>query len=623
MARIFSATFTPYTYEQYAAPVREATAYHQKIQDQYDTALLEAYKLNSMLDQQNDPESWKLYNDTVKTIYDMANYLNTKGLDANSQTNLMRVRMQSQNIFDINAAINRKQEAIKSFMNSANGQNPRYIGIRPEETSVDDWRGGKTPDLFGVNGEQVYTYVKNTIENVSKQIYNEHSKGGYRITEIGVNPLYRQQVFNAIMDENYDGNYNFTGNSEQNNYMNHLVGEIRNTLAQTQYTFGYDQFKSDDNKKRFDVEMLNGVQNGIQYERKSATDPYALEAYKTRQNINEYVTKKYYDALFKGMTSGEAPTSFGEHFNYLKQNGEYDNIKSQLLTMGGIDIDKGSISGGIIWDENGKLREEFKNPIVKNKDGRYVHPQNNNFFTAYEYYVKPLEDYIKSQELAASDRSGYTVGEPKPALYANYSDSELYELYNEYQQRGYTKDTYDMLKRFNINNLNTYNDGQGFNAQDALSLANKELQKYNVTTFGLTDDSQVGKIILRGWDTDKKIVSKIEGNGDRGSLISSKNVPFLKKNSNGKYEFDKEVVNGYAYDINHPDEFIVIASGKQYAVPLSIFSDEIQKGIMDQAQEYKALNNGTITNQDAVAKILYDYFLTGNLPVYGNTIKRD
>jgi hypothetical protein len=33
----------------------------------------------------------------------------------------MRVRMQSQNIFDINAAINRKQEAIKSFMSSANG----------------------------------------------------------------------------------------------------------------------------------------------------------------------------------------------------------------------------------------------------------------------------------------------------------------------------------------------------------------------------------------------------------------------------------------------------------------------------------------------------------------------
>ena len=304
MARIFSATFTPYTYEQYAAPVREATAYHQKIQDQYDTALLEAYKLNSMLDQQNDPESWKLYNDTVKTIYDMANYLNTKGLDANAQTNLMRVRMQSQNIFDINAAINRKQEAIKSFMSSANGQNPRYIGIRPEETSVDSWRGGKTPNLYGVDGKQVSDYVQNAVTTMTSQLIDEYSRGGYRITEVGINPAYRQQILNAISgqlkpDEN--GYYHFTDNTAQNNYMNRLTQGIQQILQNTGRTFGLDQIQQDENTERatmnqskFASELFNGVYNGIQYSRKSDEDQYALKAVEHSYRMQE----KYQDQLY-------------------------------------------------------------------------------------------------------------------------------------------------------------------------------------------------------------------------------------------------------------------------------------------------------------------------------------
>jgi hypothetical protein len=32
---------------------------------------------------------------------------------------------------------------------------------------VDDWRGGKTPDLFGVNGEQVSKYIENATKNVT------------------------------------------------------------------------------------------------------------------------------------------------------------------------------------------------------------------------------------------------------------------------------------------------------------------------------------------------------------------------------------------------------------------------------------------------------------------------
>lgn len=631
MARIFSATFTPYTYEQYAAPVREATAYHQKIQDQYDTALLEAYKLNSMLDQQNDPESWKLYNDTVKTIYDMANYLNTKGLDANAQTNLMKVRMQNQNIFDINAAINRKQEAVKQFMSSANGQNPRYIGIRPEETSVDDWRGGKTPDLFGVNGEQVSKYIENATKNVTSQLFNEYNSRGYRITEIGVNPIYRQQVFNALTDENYDGNYQFTKDSVQNQYMNNMVRELRQTMQNAQFSFGFDQLKSDENKQRFVAEMFNGIQNGIQYGKKSEVDQYALDAFKTQNDIYAAIYKdaatnpKSPNMIVNGKVVPkpvqEDPLSatFGEHFNYLKQNGEYDNLINQLKTLGGIDIGSGSISGGVVWDENGRLRKQFINPVVLNKDKKSVHPKDNNFFIAYEEYVKPLNDYIEDQGLI---QPGQIDIRTKPSLYKNYSSEELRDLYNMYREMGYTKETYNALKKFNVSNLNDYNEGNGFNAQDALNEANRLVQKNYVTSFTLTDNSQAGDIIMRGLNTSEKQITEIDYSGKRGDKLKASKVPFLKKDGKN-YIFNKDVVTGYGYDIDHPDEFIVYSGSKGYAVPINIFPDEVQAVIKANDVEYQTRGNNGIRNQDASARFLYDFFLEGASPVHGNTISRE
>jgi len=91
-----------------------------------------------------------------------------------------------------------------------------------------------------------------------------------------------------------------------------------------------------------------------------------------------------------------------------------------------------------------------------------VHPKDNNFFIAYEEYIKPLNNYIESLEI--NDITGERYHSTKPNLYKNYSDEELVSLYNMYKEMGYTKETYDALKKFNISNLNDYNEGKGFNA---------------------------------------------------------------------------------------------------------------------------------------------------------------
>ena len=295
MARIFSATYDPYTYDQLSAPLKEATLYHQNIQEQYDNALLEAYKLNSMLDKERDKESWEAYNNVVNTIYQMTDYLNTNGLDPNAQANLMRVKMQNKDIYDINAAINRRQQTIDTFNKSANGQSPRYIGKRPEETSVDDWRGGRTPDMFGVNGEQVSKYVETTANTITSQLYHEYSSRGYRITEVGVDPRYRQQIFTALADDKYNGNYQFTNDATQNQYMNEVVKELKQAVKNAQYTFGFDQLDSEKNKQKFAAELFNGIQNGIQYGRKNEVDQYAMENVRFNHQLQQDYQNQLYD----------------------------------------------------------------------------------------------------------------------------------------------------------------------------------------------------------------------------------------------------------------------------------------------------------------------------------------
>jgi hypothetical protein len=79
---------------------------------------------------------------------------------------------------------------------------------------------------------------------------------------------------------------------------------------------------------------------------------------------------------------------------------------------------------------------------------------------------------------------------------------------------------------------------------------------------------------MRGLNTSEKQIREIDYSGKRGDLLKNRNVPFLKKEGKN-YVFDKDVVTGYGYDIDHPDEFIIYSGNKGYAVPINIFPNEV------------------------------------------------
>jgi hypothetical protein len=79
---------------------------------------------------------------------------------------------------------------------------------------------------------------------------------------------------------------------------------------------------------------------------------------------------------------------------------------------------------------------------------------------------------------------------------------------------------------------------------------------------------------MRGLNTSERQVREIDYSGKRGDLLKNSDVPLLKKDGKN-YVFNKDVVTGYGYDIDHPDEFIIYSGNKGYAVPINIFPNEV------------------------------------------------
>lgn len=89
----------------------------------------------------------------------------------------------------INAGILSRQAAIDEFNKSARGQSSRYIGPRPEDYSVDEYMHGNNPFRIGVDGSEVNKYAETSAKSLTSKMYNEFTKDGYRITEVGVDPF--------------------------------------------------------------------------------------------------------------------------------------------------------------------------------------------------------------------------------------------------------------------------------------------------------------------------------------------------------------------------------------------------------------------------------------------------
>lgn len=319
MPRIFSATYQPYTYEELAAPVREATAAHQAVEQNFDTLMTDADKMRAFLNE--DWQSYKDYKEYVDQLNAAAYDLARNGLTRQNRGNLLQLkRNYNGKIQAINAGILSRQNEIETFKKSAKGQSSRYIGPRPEDYSVDEYMYGNNPFKMGVDGSEIYSYADEQAKASTSRRYQEFTEGGkWRITEVGVDPNTTSMVMDALRTgKNFtDPEYTLLAqnNPRQFQYMQAVLDDMRGIADNARETFGYGQFgqlndNGDEkiiptpNQLKFDAEIFGGLNKGIQYDRKSYADPYAKAAYDSALREQEAQNDFQRDLLKKGLENG-------------------------------------------------------------------------------------------------------------------------------------------------------------------------------------------------------------------------------------------------------------------------------------------------------------------------------
>lgn len=92
MPRIVTATFQPFTYDELAIPLREATVAHQKVEEDYNNNMLVVDSLRQRAENEPDAQWAKRITDYANQLESYAEDLVRNGLTRQTQQNLLNMK---------------------------------------------------------------------------------------------------------------------------------------------------------------------------------------------------------------------------------------------------------------------------------------------------------------------------------------------------------------------------------------------------------------------------------------------------------------------------------------------------------------------------------------------------
>lgn len=354
--------FKPYSFDELIKPYQMYAEQYDKQEEAYEKLAQDAGALEGFINENTDSKSWETYSNYKEALQNAANELATKGLSAGLKRNLTNLKTNYANqIVPIATAVNRRQKAIENFDSSAAAKAGTYIGRRPQETSVDEWLSGATPNTYGVNGLDVANYVKDEVAAASERNYQLYKSHGYNITKIGASQAETAQLINALRT-----NSRFNENTAQGRYLNSILDDLKNNVIDNAKTaFGYDKFIDgyDENtgeeiptesSTKFMDAVYHGIMTGMKGQEKQEIDPYAKANYE--HNLREQET-----ILTQMLKSGQ--WTLDPNGRIIK-NSQNEGLQNEVLDQyRGLPF--------LFTGENAKLREElqgkiadFANPII-------------------------------------------------------------------------------------------------------------------------------------------------------------------------------------------------------------------------------------------------------------------
>ena len=152
-------TFTPLDYKTRIAPLEQYKEEYDKRMDALDEQGVLADAIGGLIDDKQDPELARIYNDYNDKMISTAQDLLRTGDLGSSRRALGELRRDYANkLIPIQQAYNTRAEAGKAYRD-AKRKDPSYIGVDPLTHSLSDYMHGNMPDDKYVSGNQLYDFA--------------------------------------------------------------------------------------------------------------------------------------------------------------------------------------------------------------------------------------------------------------------------------------------------------------------------------------------------------------------------------------------------------------------------------------------------------------------------------
>lgn len=176
-----SSHFTPFTYDELVAPVKNAQAAQDKAQEVYDTLSTETEALRNYLsdDETKDLRAKELYNGYMSTLEELQNDLWDNGYTANTKRNLSRARKgYASDIARLNAAITARQAASKAYWENVHKSPTSVFGKDPGFSDLDRYLENENfgNDYYSYDTEKFKEAIANDAKLRAQQIVTDPAR---------------------------------------------------------------------------------------------------------------------------------------------------------------------------------------------------------------------------------------------------------------------------------------------------------------------------------------------------------------------------------------------------------------------------------------------------------------
>ncbi len=568
---VSNATFSPFSYQELAAPLDRQELYHEKLAEEYDKLSSQADVLEAMGANDRDKSSgaysrYKAYSDRLRKEADS---LYKFGLNTESRQRLSDLRrLYNTEIVPIQNAWNKREKESDDQM-KASLQNPSLMFTRDaKNTTLDDYLRNPTGGYGVINGANITAQMAGMAKNLAKQVRNGNRQNIDAYT------------YNYI--EKYGLDENLIRNWQDSPTLSAMYKQVMESNGVT-------------------PEALNGSSN-MQSIIDKSTGYAEMGMWNAMGEDKSHIVEDY-GARLEAQTQAKIAEEMAKYGGNGSESGYGDvNITSDGV---GIDTTEHYTSTGL--DELGKLKTGH-DALKASYFGRIAGQVNP--MAVYEDYQKELKRHTKRE----------VVHENGTTMVKNVADSDnsrkaVLAKYGKYGVTDILSDTqYGLLSDMGYNSSNNNpSNGKtrhsdfvgGFNnLVKAKSRYSVNMTKYdgvhNSILGNVTEASRHNKLSGRVWEIDEK--GKIGDPLKKAEDINLYNSRFNKEGAD---------IDGVYYDPQFKGRIIFRTSeGRRFVATPDIVDNELSRKLRDLEDRGAPAN--------AIAAMVYAHLNTKN-KVQGET----